>query len=703
MLDTSDTTETDQMSEDFVADVRANFSPLQSEIAARNKRVQDNDQYIYGDLLTRMLDIPIGHDITPVNWLRRTVEIHRSQFMGKGFGIDSSYIAEDISNAGDDKNEEKRLETENQKKKAYAESRRTLIEGIIRDNDGDAFWANAAENASAVGDTVVKAWYDKDTGKYKLQQIETIDNFYALWARDDYREHTAVAYVNQIAKEDAVSMYGVPESVPTSPLGTPLVVLSSANMSQYVSSQPMVTIMEVTGKIEGWCSYDGVLRRCNIGDETELNAIIVGNIVYQLIDNPKDIPHYYIFPNKRARRRPWGISDISDAAVQINLTYIEALSDWRTVASKVNFPKFKAFGFPPGVQAPKPKARTVEFLPLSAGQDIQPISMGQSAGLAETDFKRQLDEMESQFVREVGISRQLFDMPDVAGNSNPAMITAMKSVSDLTNAKRALWEPIITKLFTDALKQLALHDDNIDEVVNQDSDWFIKINWPSALNTDDPSYHAMQINRFNAGTLSLQSYLESLGDDKQEIDRIREEMKDPITAAIHGHSLPELAHFAIYDSLGIPLWGFNQPKISLKGDITPQQEGNMADLYGWDKGPYGESIGPQGLAGDRANENVINQGFVKGGTQPYAKYGMPNGITPGKDLPVNTPGAQQQPQLPGGQPATQNAPQPGSGAPEMINGAVNNNGNSIISQPGSGAPATSAMGKMKQHQQRRGH
>lgn len=689
--------------QDFVADVRALFSPLQSEVAARNKRVQENDQYIYGDLLERMLDVPVGHDFTPINWLRRTVEIHRAQFMGKGFSIDSSYTAEDISTAGDDKNEEQRLVIENQKKKAYAETRRNLIQSIIRDNGGGAFWATCAENASAVGDTIVKAWYDKEESKYILQHVETIDNFYALWARDDYRKHNAVAYVYQISKEDAVRLYGVPETVPTSPLGSPLVVLSSANMTQYISSQPMVTVMEITGKVEGWCSTNEHLYRCGIGKETEMNAVIVGNVVYQLIDDPKEIPHYYILPNKRARRRPWGLPDISKAAVQINLTYIEALSDWRTVASKVNFPKFKAYGFPPGIQPPKPKARTVEFLPLTQGQDIQPITMGQSAGLAETDFMRQLNEMETQFVREVGISRQLFDMPDAPSNSNPASLTSMKSVSDITNAKRELWEPIIKDIFDDALKVLAKYDDGIKEIVEEDDDWFIKISWPSALNTDDPSYHAMQINRFNSGTLSLQSYLESLGDDKQEIDRIREEMKDPITAAIHGHQLPELAHFAIYDHLNIPLWGFNQPKISLKGDLTPQQEGNMADLYGWDKGPYGDSIGPQGLAGERADENVINQGFVQGGTKPYDKYGMPTGITPGQPLPnANHPTAQQQPQLPGGQPATAGAPTQG-GQPELINGPVNTGGSKVMSQPGSGAPMTSAMGKMKQHHQRKGH
>lgn len=703
-----------QLEKEFAKDVRDSFSPLQSEIAARNKLVQENDQFIYGDLIQKSLDIPLGHDYTAVNWLRRTVEIHRAQFLGKGFAVDSTYLAEDLNDApkGQDGQPDPaakdRLKIENDKRKDFAEARRNLLEAILRDNGGDSLWAQAAETASAVGDAVIKGWYDEDAGKYHLQLIEIVDYFYALWNRDDYRTHDAVAYIYQLSPERAHSRYDLPEDTPTSQMGTPLAVLSSTSTTNYVTTQPMITVMEVTGKLIGWTSDGkGNLQKCKVGKETELNAVLVGDTVIQLIDDPKQIPHYYILPNKRARRRPWGIPDISKAAIDLNLTYVEALSDWRTLANKVNFPKWKAFGFPAGVQLPKPKPRTAEILPMAEGQDLQPLGMGQGPQMGESDFQRQLEELKSEFVREVGVSRQLFDLPDGISNSNQAQLTAMKSISDLTTTKRSLWEPILRQIFTDALHTLAHYDSNIKEVVEEDdSEWHIKVSWPSALNTDDPSYQAMQLNRFHAGTMSLQSFLESMGNDKQEIDRIREEMEDALTAAIHGNQLGELAHFKIFSSLGIPPWGFNQPKISIKGDLTPQQEGNLAQNLGWNDGPYGASIGPQGLAGDRANENEINQGFVQGGSQPYAKYGHPAGLPFGQ--PINpqqgnpaqgAPMASQSPQLPQA-PGQGGAPQPQQ--PQQINTGANVGGANIMSQPGSGATATSAHGKVKQHQQRKG-
>jgi len=654
----------------FIAESRSAFSQLNPEIAERNKRIQENDQYIYGDLLSRMLDIPLGHDMTPVNWLRRTVEIHRAQFMGKGYAVDSSYEAVDISSAGDDPNERQRLKIENDKQKSYAQIRRNMIESIIRDNGGDAFWSGAAENASAVGDTVIKAWFDEDKKKYVLQQVERVENFYVLWSRDDYRSFDAVAYIYQISKEQAIKLYNVPETVQTSPMGSPLIVLNAGNIAQYASFQPMVTIMEITGKIQGFKSSNGKLQKCDVGKETDTNTIAVGNFIYQVIDDEAKLPKHYILPNKRARRRPWGVPDITPAAVSINLTYIEALSDWRTVASKVNFPKFKAFGFPIGVQPPKPKARTVELLPLADGQDIQPIGLSQSGPLGEQDFQRQLDEMQSQFVREVGISRQLFDMPDSNGNSNPAILSSMKSVSDITNAKRELWEPILREIFEDALRKLALVDDDIKEVVTDDN-WHIKISWPSALNADDPSYHAMKLNQFNTGLLSVESFLEDIGMDSQELDRIREEMEDPLTASIHGHILAAFAEQKITPP------GPPQPKvnISLRGDLSPEQEGNLAESRGLNEGPFGRTTTAQGQSGLTAQANVDNAPYIRG---------------------ANPRGGEAISRGPDGQEVKPNEP-------ELVNGSASNRpGVGIMSQPGSGAPMTSANGKMKQMQQRQG-
>lgn len=656
----------------FANAARTAFSVTLSEIAERNKKVQENDNFIYGNGLETSLDIPVGHDFTPVNWLRRTVEIHRSQFMGKGFAVDSTYEITDPSEAGDDQDQRQRIKIENDQNKSFAQIRRELVNSIFEDNGGDAFWSIAAENASAVGDTIVKAWYDDEAKKYTIQQVEMIDGIYVLWSEDDYRNFDAIAYVHQISKQQAIDLYDVPEEVQTSPLGAPLdLMVTTGAGNSNVSNQPMVTVMEVTGKIPGWrVTTAGTLEKCKYGQETELNAIIVGNTVYQLIYEDKYLPTYYIFPNKRARRRPWGVPDITPSAIQINLTYIEALSDWRTVASKVNFPKFKAYGFPPGIQVPKPAPRTVELLPLADGQDIQPITMGQSASIAQGDFANQLNEMQNQFVREVGISRQLFDMPDATGNSNPALITTMKSVSDITNAKRELWEPIIKQLCEDALRKVALWNNDIKEVVDVESDWSIRISWPSALNADDPSFNSMKLNQFNTGLLSVASYLDDMGYDKSELDRIRDEMEDPVTAAIHGHMLGELA------SAKISPPGPPAPKVSysIRGDMSPEQQANLAASNPQiANGPFPITTSPQGNSGRTATDNLLNQGDIEG-----------NNPTGG--LPIN-----------------HEAPAPGPQSPELVNGSADNaEGKGMISMPGSGATATSAGGKMKQMQQRNG-
>ena len=332
---------------DFVSEVRSKLKTLDTEISDRNDKIQKRDNFIYGDGLREAINVPIGHDFTRVNWLRRTVEIHKNMFMSRGFHVLSTYDTNDISEVAEE-NEKRRLEIENDKEKEFAEARMQTIKAIKEDNGGDAFWANLAENASAIGDVAIKMYYDEDSEKIELCHIESIENLYALWSKDDFRDVEAYGFVYQVSKSEAISEYGASEDVATSPLGRPLDAISTNNVAIATNfGQEMVSILEVTGKIEGWTAENGQLKRCKVGQETEINVLIIGDEVTRLITDKKKLPKYYILPNKRQRRRPWGVSDISDAAIEINLTYIETLSDWRTVSSKVNFPKFKAFGFSP--------------------------------------------------------------------------------------------------------------------------------------------------------------------------------------------------------------------------------------------------------------------------------------------------------------------------------------------------------------------
>lgn len=685
----------DQLTKEFVGETRSQLATLTGEIALRNRQIQENDSYVYGDLLARSLNVPVGHDFTPVNWLRRTAEIHRAQTMGDGFTISSSYHGVDVDSAFDP-DAKPQLQMLNNKKKDYAEARTKLFDAIMRDNDGDSIFARMVENGSVIGTSILKTWYDEDAKKYKLDMIEAVEHFYVIWSASNFREYDATAYVYQITKQKAVEEYNVPPDVATSPLGMPLAVLSSANIVEYISTQPMVTVMEINGKIQGWGSTNGTIHRCAVGSETPLNCILVGDIVKRVIDDEKYLPHYYIFPNKLIRRRPWGLPDITPSAVNINQTYIETLSDWRTVQSKINFPKYKAFGFGLDVQLPKPKSREVEIIGLGEGQDIQPIQNPNSALGSETDFMRALDELKQAFVREVGISRQLFDLPDSNNsNSNQAQLTAMKSISDQVEARRQLWSPIIRRVFDDALHCLAQWDSNIKEIVDGDDDWFITVTWPPAMRKDDPAYQTIKMNRFIAGTMSVQTLLESLGENaKEEVDRMSDEMDNPITAAIHGKLLSMLAEFKI---AGPPTSAPPKVSISLRGDLTPEQETNLSVQHEFGDGPvYGVSSGPQGELGIRATDDAVNTGRVTG--QGY-NTGQPN-ITGGQPVPGG-PADQG-----GGQP-----PAPGAAAggaqptqPQMMSQPSGNQpGQQPMSQPGSGqATPNSPAGNINQIHQRKG-
>ena len=67
----------------------------------------------------------------------------------------------------------------------------------------------------------------------------------------------------------------------------------------------------------------------------------------------------------------------------------------------------------------------------------------------------------------------------------------MKPTSDIAEAKKQLWGPVIKKIFEDALETIALHKPEIQDLVDKDSDWSLKVMWPSVMQKEDPVYQSM--------------------------------------------------------------------------------------------------------------------------------------------------------------------------------------------------------------------
>jgi hypothetical protein len=319
----------------------------------------------------------------------------------------------------------------------------------------------------------------------------------------------------------------------------------------------------------------------------------------------------------------------------------------------VNFPKFKAFGFGLDVQLPKPKPREVELIPLGEGQDIQPIQNPNSSSPGETDFQRQIAELKEGFVRETGISMQLFDLPDSSPSSRQTSMIAMQSISDQVEARRQLWSPIIVRVFEDALRTLALWDSNIKEIVDGDDDWYTNVSWPPSLRKDDPSFVTMVLNQTMLGYQSIQTTMERLGiNAKEEIDRINDEMNNPLTAAIHGKMLQMLAEFKI---AGPPSSAPPKINVNLRGDLNPAEVGDISAEHQivTPNSPFPDVLGPQGNEGLKANDSAINSGLIHASGQPTPSYKGANGQSVANPLTPAT----------GNQQGEQMASQPGSGQP----------------------------------------
>lgn len=725
----------EDMLEEYPEVVGAIYNALKrvdSDVARRNTYIDERDRKIYETGLFDGLEFPNLADKTLYNYLRRAVDIQVSQLMGRTFNVYSNYNKEDESalaemaqqtapqpapqpapetmppemaamgqdmagmggmppeagmapEQGQEPNPEsqtKLLDAKNKLKQSNADTRKKLIDAIIRDNGGDDLFKRGARVGSAYGTTVYKMWLDEDEKRIKVSLLETPQNYYAGWSDSDFRERDWDAYVYQISQTSAYSKYGkqlgegqefavTQDGMPfTSFVSTDQNLLVNDNTTQDTRTQnPMVTVVDFVGILPGWSLINGKFEEVKRGQEKPFCAYIVGKKIVRMYSEDRYLPRYYVIRNIEEPRRAWGRSDVNDAMIQVNQTMIQVMSTWTTLFEKEVSPVYMAKGFE-GQQIPKRERLRPTFIPMAPEQDIQLLSPSTAfTGESQT----LISELKDAFMRVSGIPRVMFDDSTINPVSNQALMTTMKGLIDIVEDKQARWTPVLIDMFTEALNLATYIAPEIKQAVKED-DWFLKVEWPSVLRREDATYQQMWLNLFNAGVISLETYYEKLGfnDTTEEIDRLRDELKDKTTAAVLGRQIGALAQQVIAPPQGGP-----QPdvKINLRGDLTPNQEANLASQQGFNEGPFPPSSGPQGQTGLKAQENVDNQGYIAGGNQmggeaiQYGPDGQP--LPPVQD--------QANPQL-----------------------TVDQNTGQTASQPGSGAPAVSPQGAINQMNQREG-
>lgn len=636
--------ETEQeLMEDIAQDIDQALAEVYRDVTERNTYMNERDRVVYQDGLFEGLEFPDGSDKTLFNFLQRVVQIHKSQLMGRGFQMYSTYNKEDLSIYPEGSEELKQAELKNKQLKVYADTRKQAMDAIIVDNGGMGKFEQAAEIGSTYGGSVFKVWADKKLGTVRISLLETPQNYFPLWSDSDFRDRDGDAYVWQISETQASKQYGkklkdgkyfavAQEGNPFGNSGgdnqtnDPLSqAVNASGGDRTQSSRNMVNVIEFTGIRKCWSNDGKKLIKCKPGEEKPFNALIVGGEVVETTFNPKWLPRYYLIPNTIIPRRNWGGSDITNAAIEINRTIIEVMSTWVTLYHKETAPIYKAKGFTSQGSIPRRKKKTATFVPMGMEQDLEQLQSSQVVGQVS---KQLVEELKDALVRVTGIGRVLFDDPTVNANSNQALMTTLKGVIDIVETKQKIWEPIIIEMFTDALELATYITPDLKEAV-KDPGWKVYVRWPSVLRREDATYQQMWLNRFNAGTTSVDSYLEAMGVENttEEVDRIRDDMSDPVRAAIMGKQLGALAAQTITP----PQTGAPAPQVKYNVNVNAKTENDPA-----------------------MNEAVIGEVM---GADPEAFPGQP-------EQPQPTPD-QANPQLTPDQNTGQTASQPGSGAPAV--------------------------------------
>lgn len=571
--------------QDAVNAVKKSLSIFSTDVEKRNSYIDKRRRYIYDEGLFEDLDFSRGRDKTMYNFCARAIDIHTSQFMGRGFRVYSTYNKADLSIFPEDSPELKQAELDNKQKKAYAEARKKAIDAIIRDNGGMEIFKRGAKLGSEGGNTVFKAWWDEKSKSYKIQVIENVNNYWAGWTATDFRDRDFDAYVYQISESSANRNYGSylqpGESFETSVAGQPLVenVQETINGAVVSNTNPfsgdtrsMITVTEYTGYLTGFAGENGNLKAVAKGKETPVNLHIVGNKLCSVITDESKLPHYYVIANKERTNWPWGLSDLSEGALDINKTYIDVMATGLTLYHKEVAPTYLAKGF--GTQnLPKRQKQGTTMIPMELSQDISLLDAPQAYVSSTRQF---LDELKENFVREVGIGRVMFDDPSINPTSNQALMTTLKPIVDIAEAKQARWEPELLQMFKDALEISAKHVKELKDAV-ADPGWELYIEWPSVLRKEDATWQQTWLNLFNAGVISIDTYLEKIGvdDTSEEVDRTRDDMKDPVKAAMRGRMLGEMAQQLISPAPTGPTPPQVKYNVNVKSDATLDPSTNI--------------------------------------------------------------------------------------------------------------------------------
>ncbi len=160
-----------------------------------------------------------------------------------------------------------------------------LLAQIAEENDLDLLLLHAATNAAALGDAVLKVYWDAAAGRVRILNVDPF-GFFPTWASDDLATLRRVALCGRLAAADARDRYGWRGTARSS--------------------------LDEVETLEIWTA--------------ERFQLVVGGELARDDANPYGFIPFVHVPNLQPPNTPWGVSDLVDV-IPLNRELDERMSD----------------------------------------------------------------------------------------------------------------------------------------------------------------------------------------------------------------------------------------------------------------------------------------------------------------------------------------------------------------------------------------
>lgn len=548
------------------------------------------------------------------NWCRPTIEIYVALLAGAKpmpFGIDLPA-----------------LDPSSRAELYRADSVGKILNEEMYNQKIPLHFADFCQSVAAFGIGYVYSWIDQDTRRLKTQGIGWPGDVLPEWGSDRYGNGAdgmeSCILRERLTVDLAERMYPGVEFHASLPDYT---LRPDGSLISNTSPLPTVEILKV------W--YRWMDDGDDNDDEPKSATVVKKHGTTRLVEKPgknkigyaeiaytentdsqvlyrEDDTGYPDIPVRWAARAtvpgqpPHTGAGVIDDIIGVNQEYNETMSGLKDILMRQANPRYVAHGFGNG-QVPKIVAGFMNMIPL--GNSNQKLEQLQDS-VDKVGFQTFLDKLEQIMLQSTGISRSFLGSPMSSETSGKALEQAQHSAILRLEIMRTpiqwAWTSLIADIWLPLLREFGEYSiaepyTNKPKSVSLKSllDGFRRVEWiwPDVSARDSAAKMQMLMSLNQAGKVSDERVMREAGITSPEDEKvkIREDWQDPI---LHPERVQQQemikAHKA--QAAAAQQQQETQPRVILRGTLTPEQELQIAEQGGFSGAPQGGGAGVDATA-----------------------------------------------------------------------------------------------------------